>query len=300
MSGLRSKRNTFLPSHPFVVCLRRRGEKKKKKRGGKSAQLSPKPRRAPVGAERAACSTAASRSRRRRCSRRRRAGNFMRSLSPPPAPPSPPPAPLAARHTRSGSRYWAFYWRLSCSACSLFSPPWRPGMWGLGGKFRGDRAGGGRASRAGRGRERGRTRAAHGPMAAFRSRRPGTGERRSGEGEGGEHGSAGTEAVGPWEASAVLVPRSSGPARRTQRGWRARATGGLGVPWGARSEGALWRTPPRSPALGPPRPHPTPTAPSAAVPTPISATPTLPLGYSPPLSLCLARSGGDFPAQRRS
>nr|XP_054102396.1 proline-rich protein HaeIII subfamily 1-like [Callithrix jacchus] len=30
----------------------------------------------------------------------------MRSLSPRPPPPSPPPAPLAARHTRSGSRYW--------------------------------------------------------------------------------------------------------------------------------------------------------------------------------------------------
>lgn len=142
-------------------------------------------------------------------------------------------------------------------------------MWGLGGKFRGDRAGGGRASRAGRGKERGRTLAAHGPMAAFRSRRPGTGERRSGEGEGGEHGPAGTEAVGPWEASAVPVPRSSGPARRTQRGWRARATGGLGVPWGARSEGALWRTPPRSPGAPPPaRPGPTPLPPPPPRPSP--------------------------------
>nr|XP_054354254.1 proline-rich protein 2-like isoform X2 [Pongo pygmaeus] len=162
-------------------------------------------------------------------------------------------------------------------------------------------------------------------MAAVRSRRPGTGERRSG-GEGGEHGPAGIDAVGPWEASVVPVPRSSGPARRTQRGCRARDTGGLRAPWGARSEGALWRTQPRSPAApqprspaapqprspaapqprspaapqprspaapqprspspDPPRPHPTPTAPSAAVPTPISATPTLLLGYSPTLSLC--------------
>lgn len=83
----------------------------------KRSTLPPKPWRAPVHTERAACLV---RSAPALSARRRRAGNFTRSLSPPPAAPSPPPAPFAARHSRSGSGYWAFYWRLCLALLLVF------------------------------------------------------------------------------------------------------------------------------------------------------------------------------------
>ncbi|XP_078208594.1 uncharacterized protein LOC118148617 [Callithrix jacchus] len=212
----------------------------------------------------------------------------MRSLSPRPPPPSPPPAPLAARHTRSGSRYWFIFSTLEA--------------WDWGDQEGTGREGGERPRPGGVGSVAGRGLLAAQWLLLGAGGRDGEG--RSGEREGGENCPADTEAAGPLGASAVPVPRSSGPARRTQRGWRARATGGFEAPWGARSKGALWRTPPAAPPPARPGPTPLPLPPPRPSP-PLSLRPSAPPRLFPiPVtvlpSLLPARSGGDFSAQRRS
>lgn len=131
---------------------------------------------------------------------------------------------------------------------------------------------------------------------------PGAGGGWSEGGGGGERCRARAEAAGPRGPSAAPGPRSSGPARRTQRGRRARASCDRGARRGARSQGALWRSPPRSPAPGPtplPPPPPRPSPPLSLRPAPPAARPfTTPL--SAPPALFPLSGGGDFSGQRRS
>lgn len=119
--------------------------------------------------------------------------------------------------------------------------------------------------------------AARGPMAAARVWGPGAGGGRSGE-RGGERGRDRAGAAGPRGDSAVPEPRSSRPARRTQRGCGAPATSGPGARRGARSKGALWRTPAPQPR---PRARPGPTP---LPPPPPQRSPPLSLRPPPPLS----------------
>lgn len=166
--------------------------------------------------------------------------------------------------------------------------------WGGGGERPGP---GGVGCAAGRG-------AARGPMAAAWGWGPGAGGGRSGEG-GGERGRDRAGAAGPRRASAVPEPRSSRPARHTQRGCGALATGRPGARRGARSKGALWRTPPRSPApgpaLAPPRSH----RPRRGGPHLFLCIRRLPLRGLSHSCLCAptllpAPGGGDYNTQRRS
>lgn len=103
-SGLRSKRNTFLPSHPFVVCLRRgrkerekREREEKKNRGWKSAQLSPPSRGAHPSTPSAQPAWSA---RPRRC-RPAAAGQVTSRAH---CPPRPPPHPRLPRPSPPGTR----------------------------------------------------------------------------------------------------------------------------------------------------------------------------------------------------
>ena len=132
---------------------------------------------------------------------------------------------------------------------------------------------------------------------------PGAGGGWSGGGGGeGERCRARAEAAGPRGASAAPGPRSSGPARRTQRGRRARASCGRGARRGARSQGALWRSPAPGPAPDPPRclrAPPRPSPPLSLCPAPPAARP-FPTPLSAPPALFPLSVGGDFSGQRRS